>query len=96
MKHLIITIALALTFFVGVSAQSFKREGNTFAQVTNVVTKSDVRTKYTWKVGDKQYPIFLTKRGAVYIVRQSKKTGKEYRQYLSKDLAAQIRKEVRQ
>ena len=49
----------------------------------------------TWedKKGNK-YPIYITKSGAIYINRKSAKTGKDYRQYLSKEVREQVQKEL--
>ena len=94
MKKLIFCLFIAL-----VSCTSYAqvaREGNTFKSITTQTTKSEgQQTKYTWedKKGNK-YPIYITKRGAVYINRKSAKTGKDYKQYLSKEVKEQIQKEL--
>lgn len=92
MKKLILCILLAL-FCITVDAQ-VKREGNTF-KVEQTAKASDTKTKYTWedKKGNK-YPIFITKKGACYVLRVSKKTNKEYKYYLPKDIQAQIKQEM--
>ena len=70
------------------------RDGDTFKVETTSVNK-DTKTKYTWedKEGNK-YPIFITKKGACYVLRVSKKTGKEYKYYLPKDIQETIKKEL--
>ena len=70
------------------------RNGDTFKVETTSVNK-DTKTKYTWedKEGNK-YPIFITKKGACYVLRVSKKTGKEYKYYLPKDIQETIKKEL--
>lgn len=71
-----------------------RRSGNTF-EVTQTTSQSDVKTPYTWKDKDgKIYPIYISKKGACYIKRISKKTGKEYKYYLPKETQEQIRKEL--
>ena len=92
MKKFILCILLAL-FCITVNAE-VKREGDTF-KVEQTTKESDTKTKYTWedKKGNK-YPIFITKRGSCYILRTSKKTGKEYKQYLPKETQTQIRQEM--
>jgi hypothetical protein len=92
MKKLILCILLAL-FCIASNAQ-VKREGNTF-KVEQTSKSQDTKTKYTWedKEGNK-YPIFVTKNGACYVNRVSKKTGKEYKYYLPKDVQATIKKEL--
>ena len=70
------------------------RDGDTFKVETTSVNK-DTKTKYTWedKEGNK-YPIYITKKGACYVLRVSKKTGKEYKYYLPKDIQETIKREL--
>lgn len=69
------------------------RNGNTFETVQT--SQTNVQTPYTWKDKDgKTYPIYITKKGACYVKRISKKTGKEYKYYLPKEIQEQIRKEL--
>lgn len=84
---------LLALFSINIHAE-VKREGNTF-KVEQTSKASDTQTKYTWedKEGNK-YPIFITKKGACYILRTSKKTGKEYKYYLPKEIQAQIKQEI--
>lgn len=94
MKKLILCLFMALLNCT--SYAQVAREGNTFKSTTTQTTKSEgQQTKYTWedKKGNK-YPIYITKSGAVYINRISAKTGKEYKQYLSKEIKEQIQKEL--
>lgn len=92
MKKLILCILLAL-FCITVNAE-VKREGDTF-KVEQSTKVNDTKTKFTWedKEGNK-YPIFITKKGACYILRVSKKTNKEYKYYLPKETQAQIKQEL--
>lgn len=92
MKKIILCMLLAL-FSINIHAE-VKREGNTF-KVEQTSKASDTQTKYTWedKEGNK-YPIFITKKGACYVLRTSKKTGKEYKYYLPKEIQAQIKQEI--
>lgn len=94
MKKLI--FCLFLMFSSITSYAQVAREGNTFKVTTTQTTKSEgQQTRYTWedKKGNK-YPIYITKSGAVYINRKSAKTGKKYKQYLSKEIREQIQKEL--
>jgi hypothetical protein len=102
MKHLkssnkpfiIVVIIAALIFLTSVACfAEVKREGNTFK--TEKVSTSDTPTKYKWadKEGNK-YTIYITKNNACYVKRISKKSGKEYKYYLPKDIQAQIVKEL--
>lgn len=92
-KKLILCILLAL-FCITANAE-VKREGDTFKVEQSSRTSQGEKTKYTWedKYGNK-YPIYITKRGACYVLRTSKKTGKEYKQYLPKEVQLQIAKEL--
>lgn len=92
MKKIILCILLTL-FCITISAE-VKREGNTF-RVEQTTKESDTKTQYTWVDKDGNvYPVFITKRGACYIFRTSKKTGKEYKQYLPKDIQETIKQEL--
>jgi hypothetical protein len=93
MKKLILGILLA--FFCIVANAEVKREGDTFKVEQSSRTSQGEQTKYTWedKEGNK-YPIFITKKGACYVLRTSKKTGKEYKYYLPKEIQEQIKKEL--
>ena len=92
MKKLIFCLILAAISLT--STAEVKREGDTF-KVEQTSKASDTQTKYTWedKEGNK-YPIYITKKGACYILRTSKKTGKEYKYYLPKDIQETIKKEL--
>ena len=92
MKKIILCILLAL-FCITISAE-VKREGNTF-RVEQTTKESDTKTQYTWVDKDGNvYPVFITKKGACYIFRTSKKTGKEYKQYLPKNIQETIKREL--
>ena len=88
-------IALLVTLVLSVSSYAdVVRNGDTFKVETTSVNK-DTKTKYTWedKEGNK-YPIYITKKGACYVLRVSKKTSKEYKYYLPKDIQETIKKEL--
>ena len=94
MKKFIFCLFIALLSCT--SCAQVTREGNTFKVVTSQTTKSEgQQTKYIWedKSGNK-YPIYITNSGEVYINKKSKKTGKIYKQYLSKEIKEQIHKEL--
>lgn len=93
MKKFIICLLLAM--FCLVSNAEITRSGDTFKVEQTSSISNDTQTKYTWedKEGNK-YPIFVTKKGACYVKRVSKKTGKEYKYYLPKEIQAQIKKEL--
>ena len=92
MKTFILCLLLAL-FSININAE-VKRVNDTF-RVEQTTKESDTKTKFTWE--DKEgikYPIYITKKGACYIIKISKKTNKVYKQYLPKEIQAQIKKEL--
>lgn len=82
-----------------VSAQSkinYEQKGTNFVQTTTKDSSTfDVKTIYTWEIKGEKYPIYITSRGACYIKRISSKTGKEYKQYLPKEIQETIKKELK-
>lgn len=92
MKKLILIFAILTMSLVSIA--EIKRDNNTFK--VEQASKADTKTKYNWedKEGNK-YPIFVTKNGACYVLRTSKKTGKEYKYYLPKEVQEQIKKELK-
>lgn len=82
------TLMLLLCFILlgGIAAhgQEVIRKGNTFEQVSKKKQKETYKlTPYTYVAADGiKYPIYLSNNGKYFIIRKSKKTGKEYRQYL--------------
>jgi hypothetical protein len=97
MKKLFIAAIMLLAFSVNNSstyAQNVKREGTTFVVSSSRSKSEPVKTKFTWKVGDVEYPIYISSTGSCYIIKTSKKTGKEYKQYLPKEVCAEICKEL--
>lgn len=112
MRHFIIgVITIILALFAGCNsakAQDVKREGNTFIVSSNsgVNTSKDVATNYSWKdKNDNEYPIYLHKnikgekagKWVAYVIRQSKKTGKEYKYFIpdNEAITATIVEEMR-
>lgn len=93
MKY-IIALLVALSMSVAGYADVV-RDGDTFKVERTTSVNQDTKTKYTWedKEGNK-YPIYITKKGACYVLRVSKKTGKEYKYYLPKDIQETIKKEL--
>lgn len=87
-KLLSILLFLVAFLFIGLAldvatakAQNVIKEGNTFvSQKTKV---KETKTTYTYKDSQgKVYPVYLSSTGKAYIIKVSKKTGKEYKQYV--------------
>ena len=103
MIAIIVTVCVLLLFGGYAYAQShtYKREGNKFVKENvkpEVSEKTpDVLTKYTYEVKVKgephEFPVYITKNNACYIVRTSNR-GKQYKEYLPKELAATIAQEM--
>lgn len=77
------------------STGEVERTGNTF--IASIRTnKSNVKqTQYTWKDSKgNEYPIYISASGSCYVIKISKKTGKEYKSYLPKEISVAIYKEL--
>ena len=76
-------------------SQSYTRSGKVFEQQqkSQKMASEATKTNYTWKSLDgKEYTIYLSSKGSAYIIKTSKKTGKDYKQYLPKSVAKEIQK----
>lgn len=87
MKKIIIAAVMLFSLNVGVQAQSVIKSGNTFTQVNNnkggKSSGKETKTQYTYKDSKGNvYPVYLSASGKAFIKKVSKKTGKEYKQYL--------------
>lgn len=93
MKYL---TALLIALLMSVASYAdVVRDGDNFKVEKTTSANKDTKTKYTWEDKDgNKYPVYITKKGACYIIRTSKKTGKEYKYYLPKDIQETIRKEL--
>ena len=92
----ILLLAVCLSLASGLFAQNYTREGKQFTSTTTVRQSSEgEKTGYTWKDSKGNvYDIYITKNNSCYTIRTSKKTGKEYRAYLPKEVSAEIAKEL--
>jgi len=97
MKKLVLIVAAMLITFGGIAETKVTRKGNTFVveATSNRKAEAPVNTDLIWEVGGQKYPIFISpSSGACFIIKVSKKTGKEYRQYLPKEVSVEIAKEM--
>lgn len=112
MKKTLLTLAL-LALAISVQGQdkshenTYKRDGKAFVQTSTAqASTNDTPTAYVWR--DKQgneYPIILHRytkgekagRTTAYVIRTSKKSGKEYKYYLpdGERIASEILNETR-
>ena len=84
MKQFILYVFIMLGMSLGIQAQSVTRQGNTFTQVSNKKSANkETKTQYTYKDSKGvEYPVYLSSTGKAFIKKISKKTGKEYKQYV--------------
>ena len=60
-----------------------------------VAVRKDEKTGFTWKDSKGVvYDIYISSKNSCYILKTSKKTGKQYRQYLPKEVSQQIASEL--
>lgn len=96
MKKFFILVAIATMCVFNCSAQ-ITREGKTFKKTASARSKETAQkdTGYLWTDSKGvEYPIYMGASGACYVVKISKKTNKEYKQYLDKEVSMQICKEL--
>ena len=97
MKKIIIAAIMLFSLNVGVQAQSVVKSGNNFTQVSNKGGKSgskETKTQYTYTDSKGTvYPVYLSSTGKAFIKKVSKKTGKEYKQYMP-EIGKQINPEA--
>ena len=87
----ILVIALTVAS-VCAFGQDYRRNGTEFEVIAKEKKADPVKTAYTWKDKDGNiFPIYRSSKGSYFIVKVSKKTGKEYRQYLPKSIKDEIR-----
>ena len=109
-KFIVWVMCIILASVVGCNtakAQNVKKEGKTFIANSSrgANTSKDIATTYLWQ--DKEgnnYPIYLHKytkgdkagQWGVYVIRKSKKTGKEYKYFVpsNEEIANEIIKEM--
>ena len=96
MKKILFIILVLLSVGLTVNAQTYTREGNTFISSMGERSKSEaIKTKFTWKDNKgNEYPVYMSKSGSCFVIRISKKTGKEYKSYLGPEISEQICKEL--
>ena len=76
-----------------VRSEQVVRNGDNFTIVKK--TKAPTKTKFTFTDSNNEtYSIFINHNGKCYIAKKSKKTGKEYKQYLGDSISSQICREI--
>ena len=74
------------------NAQSYERNGNTFVQTTH---SQGTKTPFTYKDKNGEYPIYVSANGSCYVLKTSKKSGKEYRKGLGEEISREICRELK-
>ena len=94
MKRIFTTLAIICALFGTVSAQNYTKVGNTYKaeKTQSNGAKTPLATPYEWEdTKGNKYPILMTESsGSCFIIKVSQKSGKEYRQYLGKEISAEI------
>ena len=95
MKKIIIAAIMLFGLSMNIQAQSVQKQGNNFTQVSNKKSSGkETKTQYTYTDSKGVvYPIYLSSTGKAFIKKVSKKTSKEYRQYLP-EIGKQINPEA--
>lgn len=88
-------IIISFVILLGIIANAQVKEGNTFKQIKEKTEVIEQKTSFEYEdsKGNK-YPIYKSKRGSFYVVKTSKKTGKEYKYYLPKEIQEEIKKHI--
>lgn len=97
LASMFITIMAFIMVAPASAATEINRQGKTFTQVKVEGSKGAFKgtpTEYTYAIGDKTYPVYLTKRNFCFIWKISSKTGNEYRYYLQDSIQDIIRAEM--
>lgn len=91
-------LIIAMVFIASVSAsyaQSYTKVGKTYKTEKTIKQSSEKETGFTWEDSKGvQYPIYMGSSGSCYIKKVSKKTGKEYKQYLGEEISKDICKQL--
>lgn len=86
-KKIILIILFFSASILTIGAQTstepkYKIVGDEIVRINKKSVSAAQKTKLIHKVKNKVYPVWKTKRGKYYILRTSKKTNKQYKQYL--------------
>lgn len=85
-----------LVLLIGSSAgyAGITKEGNTFIEQS--VKEQEKELPYTYKdKKGREYKIYQSKKGSLYIIKTSEKTGNEYKYYLPKEVQEEIKKHIK-
>lgn len=95
MRKLFLIAMLIIASVSASYAQSYTKNGKTYKSEKTVKQSSERETGFTWEDSKGiQYPIYMGPSGSCYIKKVSKKSGKEYKQYLGAEISADICKQL--
>lgn len=99
---MIIALAVLGMAFAGCAQTKYEQQGKTFKSVQTEKTikkgAEPLATGFTWEDNKGvKYPIYISNggKGSAFIIRTSKKTGKEYKAYLGKEMTQEIKKQLK-
>lgn len=97
MKKLFFSIVMVLALCMNSSsacAQEFTQNGNTFSAVAKSGSRKGSepeKTSYQWEDSKGvKYDIYISSTGSVFVYKTSKKTGKQYKNYLGPEISQKI------
>tara|TARA_R110000822_G_scaffold127454_1_gene262942 strand:- start:7310 stop:7579 length:270 start_codon:yes stop_codon:yes gene_type:complete len=84
LKTLLLAIILVFTFnTMNAQEPTYKIVGNEIVKTSTKSAKADpIKTELTYTIKGVVYPVYQGSKGGYFIKRVSKKSGKEYKQYL--------------
>lgn len=88
MKKILFTLAFSFISLVGIAQETqYKIVGNEIVKTETAKVKAEpTKTRLTHTVKGVKYPVYQTAKGKYYILRTSKKSGKQYKQYLKTEI----------
>ncbi len=102
MKKIILALMMFASLQAGAQTQSttttkkvaYTQNGNVYTAVSSTTKRGlpPRKTAATWVTKDgTKYPIYKSASGCCFILKVSKKSGKEYKYYLPKELDTQVK-----
>ena len=88
MKKVIVTLSLFLAVSIGYSQTKVTKDanGNFIAVKATKKASEDKPTGQTYTTAKgEEFPVYVSERGKYYVIRTSKETGNQYKQYLKVD-----------
>lgn len=90
MKKVFLSLLLLVGLSITVSAKDY------VAQTKQSVEYTDSTTNDTYTINNEKYNVFKSRKGAFYIWKTSKRTGKKYKYYLPKEIQKQMGREYKE